>query len=66
MTITRTVELSNLTPKERAEFFAQIRPIASNWPNSGWCGQACSIISRLNPNGHYVLATLAGHLELSK
>lgn len=74
MTITRAIELSDITPEElafefanmddqeQADFFAAIRPIAGKWNGAGWCAQSCSINQRLNTDGRFVVETLASHL----
>ena len=76
--VTRTVSFDDATPEELARLFAQmgdadqarffsaIRPIAATWPGAGWCQQSCSIVSRLDEDGVFVLDTLAGHLALSR
>ena len=74
MSVTRTIEINDLTPAElaqiftgmcgnqQAEFFAAIRPIAATWPGAGWCQQSCDIVTHLNSDGRFVVETLAGHM----
>jgi len=74
-TVTRTVTVSDLTPAEmasifadwsdiqQAEFFDHLHRESLGWPNSGWYGQAYSIVSRLTPNGRAVVRALAEHSE---
>ena len=48
---------------EQAEFFDRVGAISADWPATGWCLQACDIVSHLTPTGRATVATLAGHLE---
>lgn len=52
-----------LTGREQAAFFAEVGVIARTWPGTGWCGQACDIVTHLGPTGRATIATLAAHLE---
>lgn len=74
MTVTRTIELHDINPRELAElfaemdskmqarFFAAIRPIATKWPGAGWCQQSSSIIRDMDEDAAFVIETLASHL----
>ena len=74
MSVTRTVDISDLTPEElatlftgmdggqQARFFAAIKPIAATWPGAGWCQKSYSINKALDADGSFVLETLASHL----
>ena len=74
VTVTRTVNISDITPeemailftsmddREQANFFAAVRPIAATWPGAGLCQQAYEIHRRLNDDGRFVIETLASHL----
>lgn len=74
-TVTRTLTVSDLTPAEmasvfadwsdidQAEFFHHLRAESRDWPNSGWCGQAYNIVSRLSPDGRAIVEALADHVR---
>lgn len=74
MTVTRTIELADITPSELAElfcemdsaeqaqFFAGIKPITDKWPGAGWCQQSCSIACDLNKDGREIIEKLAEHV----
>lgn len=74
MSITRTFEISDITPQElaavfckmwaeeQAAFFTAIRPIAATWPGAGLCQQSYAINQALDTDGRFVLETLASHL----
>jgi hypothetical protein len=74
MTVTRTVEVNDLTPAEMAElfanmwadrqadFFSYLWEIAAEWPGTGWCQQSVSIIQKAGPNAREAIRTLASHL----
>jgi len=76
MTITRTVELDDLTPQEladtfanwtgdkQAEFFSAIGRIAKGWPGAGMCMQALHIAEHLDAEGRYVIERIADHADL--
>ena len=78
MTVTRTIDLSDITPdeladlfahmddKEQAGFFAALRPIAQQWDGIGasWCVQANWIIRALDGDGMFIVETLASHLPV--
>lgn len=71
MGITRTIEISGLTPSElaeefaswggswQAEFFAKVWLIAREWPGAGWCQQCSAIAPLLDRNGKDCIAKLA-------
>lgn len=73
MTVTRTIELTDIQPTELAEmfcnmddteqavFFEHIGVIAREWPGAGWCQQSYSINKNLTDGGREVIRTLAGH-----
>ena len=75
--VTRTVDLSDLTPKElayvftemvaaeQAEFFSQIWAIANTWPGAGWCMQSCAIVEMADGDARSAINTLAEHLVLA-
>jgi hypothetical protein len=74
MTLSRTIQISDITPAElamlftdmddhhQAAFFAAIKPITDKWDGAGWCQQSCSIIQQLDDAGLSVVRTLASHL----
>lgn len=71
MTITRTTEISDITPEElaheftemdslaQAAFFARVWRIAREWPGAGWCGQSMGIAQHLDRDGRDCIAKLA-------
>ena len=71
MSVTRTIELSDLTPQELAELFARmfddeqaaffnaLKPITDKWPCAGWCQQCSQIVEHLDKGGFEVIAKLA-------
>ena len=71
MSITRTIELDDLTPDELAEVFAHmdgeqqarfftcVGEIAATWPGAGWCQQSCAISEHLDKIGTETIAKLA-------
>lgn len=77
MTITRTIEVGDITPEElaslftdmvgygQAKFFAEIWRIARDWPGAGWCQQSYDIVknAELCPGAREAISTLAAHLE---
>lgn len=75
MSVTRTIQINDLTPEElahlftemdanqQAEFFAAIWRIAKDWNGAGWCMQSCYIVERLDKDGRDALETLAAHLR---
>lgn len=74
MTVSRTIELSDITPPElatlftdmdseqQAWFFAQVWLIAKDWPGAGWCQQSYEIIRCGSVNTLSAIETLASHL----
>lgn len=74
--LTRTVDLSNLTPEEvanvfcswfgeqQAEFFGHIAVIAKAWPGAGLCQQSYYIAENLDDDGRFVIDTIKGHIDL--
>jgi hypothetical protein len=76
--LTRTVEIEDITPdelaavfceffaEEQARFFKAIAEEARNWPNSGWCGQACAIAKNIQPEALEVVKAIVDHVELAK
>ena len=74
MTVSRTIELSDLTPSElatlftdmdseqQAWFFACVWRIAKDWPGAGWCQQSCDIIRAGSLDTISAIETLASHL----
>lgn len=77
MGVTRTIEVSDLTPEElaalftdmvaygQAKFFAEVWRIAAGWPGAGWCQQSYDIAknAELCPGARDAIETLAAHLE---
>ncbi len=73
-TVSRTIELNDLTPSEiaklfcdlhgddQADFFKHVWLIAKTWPGAGWCQQSCDIASHLNADGRDAITTLYGHV----
>lgn len=78
MSVTRTIEIDDLSPFElatlfasmdgrsQALFFAGVWQIAKDWPGAGWCQQSCGIVSHLNKDGRDAVAALAEHLALAE
>lgn len=76
MTITRTIELDDLTPEElafafcemdgaeQALFLSTVAKIAATWPGAGMCMQALGICEHLDRDGRYVIERLADHAGL--
>lgn len=74
MTVSRTIELTDITPTElatmftdmdsekQAWFFACIWRIAKDWPGAGWCQQSCEIIRSGSVDTISAIETLASHL----
>ena len=74
MGVSRTIDLSDLTPTElatlftdmdseqQAWFFACVWRITKDWPGAGWCQQSCDIIRTMNVDGLEAIETLASHL----
>ncbi|WEK42947.1 MAG: hypothetical protein P0Y64_16640 [Candidatus Sphingomonas colombiensis] len=74
-TLTRTIEIADLTPEElaavfagmvgedQARFFSKVWEIALYWPGAGWCQQSYDIVAHLDRDGRSAIATLAAHLE---
>lgn len=72
-TVTRTVEINDLTPHElaiaftdmddtqQAQFFAEIWRIAKAWPGAGWCQQSYAIVQKLDQDGREALDTFYAH-----
>jgi hypothetical protein len=62
MSITRTIELDDLTPEElafafcemdggqQAAFFSTVGKIAATWPGTGWCQQCCAMSEHFDKN----------------
>ncbi len=71
MSITRTIELDDLTPDElafafcemdgqkQAKFFSVVGKIAATWPGAGWCQQSCAISEHLDKSATETIAKLA-------
>ena len=63
MTITRTIEIADITPQElateflcwdgekQAAFFNAFKAETDKWPGAGWCQQCCEISRFLEPVG---------------
>lgn len=76
MTITRTIEVNDLTPDElafafcemdgsqQAAFFSTVAKIAATWPGAGMCMQALGISEHLDKDGRYAIERLADHAGL--
>lgn len=76
MSISRTVEIEDLTPQEmaeifagwcgdqQAEFFGAVGVIAKAWPGAGMCMQALHIAEHLDADGRYVIERIADHADL--
>jgi hypothetical protein len=74
VSVTRTIQIDDLTPQElaalfagmsnrqQAEVFSEIWRIAKEWPGAGWCRQSCDIVDVLDKDGRDALETLAAHL----
>ena len=74
MTVTRTINLSELQPEELAElfceldgeqqanFFTEIHRIAAFWPGAGWCQQSHDIAQNSDRKAKEVVITLAEHM----
>lgn len=74
MAVTRTIELSDLTPlelaelfadmesEEQVEFFSEVWQIAKRWPGAGWCQQSSYIARDADNNAIQAIRTLASHL----
>lgn len=74
MSITRTIEVNDLTPAELAElfcemdshqqteFFETINGLAAKWPGAGWCQQSCSIADSMTSGARFVIEKLAEHV----
>ncbi|MET0364875.1 MAG: hypothetical protein ABW169_09480 [Sphingobium sp.] len=74
MAVSRTIELTDITPTElatmfcemdaerQAWFFACIWRIAKDWPGAGWCQQSCSIVQAGSVDTLSAIETLASHL----
>ena len=73
MTVTRTIEINDLTPKEmaeifasylaeeQAEFFNSLWELGKDWPGAGWCQQSCSIVTLVNSDCISWLDTFFAH-----
>lgn len=73
-TLTRTIEIDGITPKElatvfagyfaeqQAEFFDELYLIARGWPGAGWCFQSCNIVPHMTADARSAIVTLASHL----
>lgn len=76
MSITRTLEIGDLTPGElafafcemdssqQASFFSVVGKIAATWNGDGMCMQAHGISEHLDKEGRYVIERLADHAGL--
>jgi hypothetical protein len=76
MTITRTIEIKNITPEElaavfcemwaeeQAAFFGHVADIAKTWPGAGMCQQSHAIAAHLTSDGRYAIERLADHAGL--
>lgn len=76
VTLTRTVDLSDLSPEEvaavfcswyseqQAEFFGHIAVRAKTWPGAGLCQQSYYIAENLDDDGRFVIETIKGHIDL--
>jgi len=74
-TITRTVEVNDLTPQElaylftefgsddQAAFFSAVWNIAKAWPGAGWCMQALGICEEADSDARSAIKSLADHFE---
>lgn len=74
MSVSRKIELTDLTPGEVAElfcdfdsddqvsFFEAIDQIAATWPGAGWCQQSCEIARSCSPKARAVIQKLAEHV----
>lgn len=74
MTITRTIELADITPTEiaelfcemdgeqQADFFRMVGFIAKSWPGAGWCQQAYAIAQSVEVTGRATIEKLAEHV----
>lgn len=71
MSIQRTFEIDDITPKEMAEvflswagddqaaFFNVFKVVTDTWPGAGWCQQCCAISEYLDGDGIESIAKLA-------
>ena len=71
MTVTRTIEISDINPEElalifsnyssieQALFFNALKPITDKWAGAGWCQQSSQIALRLDNGGAEIVAKLA-------
>jgi len=72
-TVTRTVEINDLTPQElahlftelgsddQAAFFSAVWNIAKAWPGAGWCMQALGICEEADSDARSAIKALAEH-----
>lgn len=77
MAVSRTIEISDITPEElavlftdmvafgQAKFFAEVWRIAKDWPGAGWCQQSYDIAKNAEycPGAREAVHTLAAHFE---
>jgi hypothetical protein len=75
MSVTRTIEINDLSPGEmaalftemrgeqQAQFFSAVWDYAKAWPGAGWCQQSCDIVSHADSAARSAISTLAAHLE---
>lgn len=73
-TLTRTIEIDGITPKElatvfagyfaedQAAFFDELYQIARGWPGAGWCQQSCAIVPHMTTDARSAIVTIASHL----
>lgn len=73
MSVTRTIDLEDLTPAEmaeifsryfadeQAEFFNALWELGKDWPGAGWCMQSSNIVPELNEDGKRWLETFFAH-----
>lgn len=76
MAVSRTLELTDLTPTELAEifsnwaddkqaaFFSAAFRAGAHWGGGGWCRQACCIVEKLDDDGKKLIERLADHYAL--
>ena len=76
VSLTRTIDLSDMTPEEgaalfcswdgqqQAEFFGHIAVRAKTWPGAGLCQQSYYIAEALDDDGRFVIDTIKGHIDL--
>lgn len=74
MSVTRTIEIDDLTPDElaklftemgsddQARFFGTVWKIAQDWPGAGWCMQCLGIVEHADAEAMSALRTLSNHV----